>query len=96
MVGQHACFLLFVLPLRHRPKEEYTLIYILNEFNLSQNRNGENSLVLKRCAVHGDAKDTNVFCSPCWIALWQQLLQQMTRFSKLLFCPAFRGASGLR
>ena len=37
-----------VLLLRHRPNEEYTLIYILNELNLSQNRNKENSLVLKR------------------------------------------------
>ena len=43
-----------VLPPRHCPKEEYTLIYVLtgNELNLGQNRDEENSLVFKAMRCH--------------------------------------------
>ena len=46
--GGAGCLLFaIVLPLRLRPEEEYTLIYVLNELNLGQNRNKENALVFK-------------------------------------------------
>ena len=37
----------YCLASEHRPEEEYTLIYVLNELNLGQNRDEENSLVFK-------------------------------------------------
>ena len=48
----------YCLASEHRPEEEYTLIYVLNELNLGQNRDEENSLVFKamrrawRCQGH--------------------------------------------
>ena len=56
--GARCLLFAIVLPPRHRPEEEYTLIYVLNELNLGQNRDEENSLVFKamrrawRCQGH--------------------------------------------
>ena len=42
----------YCLASEHRPEEEYTLIYVLNELNLGQNRDEENSLVFKAMRCH--------------------------------------------
>ena len=39
--GGAGCLLAVVLPPRHHPEEEYTLIYVLNGLNLGQNRDEE-------------------------------------------------------
>ena len=46
--GGAGCLLFaVVLPPRHRPEVEYTLIYVLNELNLGQTRSEQNYLVFQ-------------------------------------------------